>query len=110
MPRAMLLTTAAFACLVLALGCEGDRKAPDPPRNTTKRTTTTLARPPVQRPVDAAPVSVPKTVEPEPAMTTPPVENVVDTPAFAPKPPPSPAVPRRPPSQYRDGCGRPLVA
>ena len=105
MPRTMLLTTTAFACLVLALGCERDLKAPNPPRNTAERTTTILARPPVQR-VDPAP----KAAEPEPATTVPPVENAVDTPALAPKPAPPPAVPHGPPSPYRDGCGRPLVA
>jgi len=43
-------------------------------------------------------------------MSTPPIENVADTPASAPAPMPAPAVPRRSPSQYRDRCGRPLVA
>jgi hypothetical protein len=99
MARVLLLTTAALACLVVALGCQRERKALDSPRKSIERTTTIWASPP------SAPAA-----DPAPMMTTPPVEEVVDTPAFTPDPTPATLAPSRPPSQYRDGCGRPLVA
>lgn len=99
MARVLLLTTAALACLVVALGCQRERKALDSPRKSIERTTTIWTSPP------SAPAA-----DPEPMMMTTPVEEVVDTPAFTPDPTPATLAPSRPPSQYRDGCGRPLVA
>ena len=95
MARVLLLTTAALACLVVALGCQRERKALDSPRKSIERTTTIWASPP------SAPAA-----EPEPMMMTTPVEEVADTPAFTPDPTPATLAPSRPPSQYRDGCGR----
>jgi hypothetical protein len=119
MPRVLLLTTAALACFVVALGCQRERKALDyqrerkaldSPRKSIERTTTIWASPPSAPAADPAPSVAPKSTEPEPMMTTPPVEEVVDTPALSREPMPAPATPSRPPSQYQDACGRPLVA
>ncbi|MBW2403999.1 MAG: hypothetical protein JRF42_09350 [Deltaproteobacteria bacterium] len=106
--------------LLLTLGCQRERKALDyqreskaldSPRKSIERTTTIWASPPSAPAADTAPSVAPKSAEPEPMMTTPPpVEEVVDTPAFTPDPTPATLAPSRPPSQYRDGCGRPLVA
>jgi hypothetical protein len=93
-----------------ALDYQRERKALDSPRKSIERTTTIWASPPSAPAADPAPSVAPKSAEPEPMMTTPPVEEVVDTPAFTPDPTPATLAPSRPPSQYRDGCGRPLVA
>jgi hypothetical protein len=106
LPQTALLAT-ALACLVLALGCERASKAADAPRNTTERTTTIWAPPPVQQASDLEPVSAPEPPQPEPAMSTPPTNEVLDAPT--PSSEPVPAAPRQRPSQYEDGCGRPLV-
>ena len=105
MARVLLLTTAALAWFVVALGCQSERRAPSSPRGVLEQTTTIWASPP-----NPTPNATPSSPEPEPAMTTPPIEEVVDSPAFTPAPTPAPLAPRKPPSQYRDGCGRPLVA
>lgn len=110
MPRALLLTTTALACFAVTLGCQRERKAPNPPLQSVERTTTIWASPPSQPAADPARSAPPTSAEPEPAMSTPPVENVIDTPGLTPQPMPAPATPSRPPSPYRDGCGRPLVA
>lgn len=109
MPKATLITTTALACLVLALGC-GDRplQQPAPVQKTTHRSTTIWS--PAATPNDVEPKTQPRPspAAPKPTMSAPPVEEALDAPASAPKP--RPATPRPPPSNYRDGCGRPLVA
>ena len=97
MPRTTLLATTAVACLVLALGCGRRTKAADPPPNTIS----------VQRVSDSEPISAPRPARPEPAMSTPPTNEALDAPA--PSSEPEPVAPRQSPSQYEDGCGRPLV-
>jgi len=109
MPRPTLLATTTVACLVVALGCERGTKAADPPRKPFERTTTIWAPPPIHQASDLVPVSEPKPAQPEPAMSTPPADEVPDAPRSAPEPSRVPATPSRPPSQYEDGCGRPLV-
>lgn len=108
MLRALLVTTAAMVCLGMALGCKHERKAPYPHRHSEPRTTIIEGSPSANEATDPASGARPLSVPPEPAMSTPPVETVVDTPAPAPAPA-SPA-PSRDASPYRDGCGRPLVA
>jgi hypothetical protein len=105
MPRTTLRTTTALACLVLALGCERASKAAGAPRNTIERTTTISAPPSIQQASDLEPVSAPEPPQPEPA--TPPINEALDAPT--PSSEPVPAAPRQRPSQYEDGCGRPLV-
>lgn len=113
MSTTVLVTIAASTCLVLALGCHREPNAPSG-RHRSKgsdgQTTVILGAPPASEAADRASTARPRSPVPEPAMSTPPIENVADTPASAPAPMPAPAVPRRSPSQYRDRCGRPLVA
>lgn len=108
MPKATLITTTVFACLVLALGCR-DRpvREPAPAGKTIQRSGTIWS--PAATPLDVrpGPRSRPAPAPPEPAMSVPPVEEALDGPAPAPKPPPAAPAPR--PSRYRDGCGRPLI-
>jgi hypothetical protein len=112
MLRALLVTTAAMVCLCMAFGCNHERELPYSPRHSEQRTTIIHGSPPATRASDPASGAIPKSVTPEPAMSTPPVETVVDTPAPEPAraPAPLPRTPRRDASPYRDGCGRPLVA
>lgn len=105
MLRTTLLTTTAIACLVVALGCE--RGVADPPRNTVERPATIWASPPIRRANDSELISAPEPPQPEPNMSTPPANEALDAPP--PSREPTPAAPRRSPSQYEDGCGRPLV-
>lgn len=107
MPKTTLLATTAVTCLVLALGCGRRTKAADPPPNTIERTTTIWAAPPIQQVSDSEPMSAPKPAQPEPAMSMPPTNEAFDAPALSSEP--VPATPREPPSEYEDGCGRPLV-
>jgi len=105
MPRTTLLATTALACLVVVLGCE--RGIADPPRDMTERTTTIWASPPIQQASDSELISAPEPPQPEPTMSTPPANEALD--ALPPSREPTPAAPSRSPSQYEDGCGRPLV-
>jgi hypothetical protein len=110
MLRALLVTTAAMVCLGMALGCKHERKAPYPPHHSEPRTTIIQGSPSATEATDPASSASPPSVAPEPAMSTPPVETVVDTPSPAPAPAPASPAPSRDASPYRDGCGRPLVA
>jgi len=110
MPRALLLTTAALACFVVALGCQRERRVPSPPHRSDGQTTIILGSPPAPRATDTASGVVPEAPASEPAMSAPPVEDIIDAPASTPASMPAPSAPGRGPSQYRDGCGRPLVA
>jgi hypothetical protein len=115
MLRALLTTTAAMVCLGMALGCNHGHKAPHPPRHSEPRTMTIQGSTPAAEPTsmtDPSSSAIQRPVVPEPAMSTPPIETVVDTPAPKPArgPTPTPPAPSRDASPYRDGCGRPLVA
>jgi hypothetical protein len=106
MRRTTLLATAVFACFVVMAGCR-DRTVEQPAaeRRVVHRSTAPWA-PPVTA-VKAEPTPIPEPATPEPAMSIPPEDEAMDTPAAAPEP--TPAAPLPPPSQYEDGCGRPLV-
>lgn len=112
MLRALLVTTAVVVGLGMALGCNHERNAPDPPRHSEPRTTIIQGKTPGTQATDPTPRTNPQSVAPEPAMSTPPIEPIVDTPAPEPARAPAPLPPtqRRDASPYRDGCGRPLVA
>lgn len=107
MPRATLRTTIMLACLALALGCReaAGREAVRAP-NTIERSTTIWA-PPAQGPGEPRPETVSEPSTPAPAMSIPPNDETVESPSSSPE---RWQAPRRPPSQYVDGCGRPLVA
>ena len=108
MPRATLLTTTVFTCLVVALGCR-DRAVEESlvPRNAVERATTIRTPAPSAQPANPAPMPASKPSSPKPNISAPPTEKAVDTPAPSPEPP---AAPPRPPSRYVDGRCRPLVA
>lgn len=110
MTTARLLSMIAFACLVAVSACEQNAKVDAAPRATIERATTIWSQPkaadrvpPSQRPARAPSDS-------RPAMSIPPAERVNETRAPA-RPKPAPAAPTPPPpSNYRDGCGRPLIS
>lgn len=110
MPTARLLTMIAFACFVAVSACEGNSTVDASTRGTVERTTTIWSQP---RAVDRVPPSQRPAREPSdsrPAMSRPPVERVNETRAPA-RPKPAPAAPTPPPpSNYEDGCGRPLIS
>lgn len=112
MLRALLVTTTVVVCLGMALGCNQERQAPDPPRHSERGTTIIQGTKPGTQATDPTSRTNPPSVAPEPVMSTPPIETIVDTPAPEPAraPAPLPPTPRRDASPYRDGCGRPLVA
>lgn len=108
MPKAMLITMTVGACLVVMIGC---RDQPvDAPAEATKadQRTTRIWSPPAAPTKTDQDASTRPDVEPaEPAMSLPPGEDARQrsTPAPAPRAP----TPPQPPSQYTDGCGRPLI-
>jgi hypothetical protein len=110
MPTMTLLATTAIACLLIASGCERPHEPRNPPSDPTQRATIMGAPSPVERTVDSVPISEPLPVSPEPGVTTPPNDDVLETPGSPSEPPPPGAAPGNPPSQYEDRCGRPLVA
>jgi hypothetical protein len=110
MPRVLLVATAASTCFVLVLGCESERNGPAAPLPSKARSTVIVGSSPARRAVDPASRSAPRRAIPNAPMSTPPAENIADSPESTPAPMPAPATPHRSPSQYRDGCGRPLVA
>jgi hypothetical protein len=109
MPKAMLTAMTVLACLVVILGCR-DRPVDDPDvaQEAIRRSTTIWTPEVAPSKPQRTPSVRPESEAPEPAMSTPPPEATPDPPAAA---PPAQHTPRRrAPSNYTDGCGRPLVA
>ena len=110
MPRVLLVTTATLACFAMTLGCGRGRKASPSPRPSAANPTVIIGSPPASRSAAPAFRSIPKAARPKPSMSTPPVDRTIDERESIPPRVPAPSTPNRAPAQYRDGCGRPLVA
>jgi hypothetical protein len=107
MPHTTLLTNTALACLVWGLGCGNQAPAHvDEPVPVTERSTTIRipGRPP-SKPIDTRPIRF-EAPPAAPLMSTPPAQKVREAPNAAPKR----AKPAAPTFEYRDRCGRPLIA
>ncbi len=111
MPRALLVTTTVLTCLFAALGCKGEPSGPRSGGEIDALPSIILSSPPTTRAASPVPTVIPESVAPQPASQTPPVQKVRDAaPTTRPRHAPLPSAPDRSPSQYRDRCGRPLVA
>ncbi len=103
MARAMLLTTTALMCLVVAMGC--DRSPEVAPEAPEAQGRTVIWMP--GRAAEAAKSKLERAAEPNRPMSTPSPDEASEAPSS--EPPPPPAKPPRPRAPHTDRCGRPLI-